>query len=89
MISILLTFASTTVKIYLELSEHEIFDKMKGAIAIVSYSEFLTRTKTKTKPSSTRLAQDIYPIIREIDKIDKTRMRTTEKTHAKGPKPSP
>lgn len=51
MISILLTFASTTVKIYLEFSENEIFDKMKGAIAIVSFIElpffFLTTTKYK------------------------------------------
>lgn len=36
MISILFTFASTTVKIYLEFSENELVDKMKVAIAIVS-----------------------------------------------------
>lgn len=35
-ISILFTFASTTVKIYLEFSEHELFEKMKAIVAIVS-----------------------------------------------------
>ncbi|XP_031638497.1 uncharacterized protein LOC116350729 [Contarinia nasturtii] len=33
-ISVLVTFASTTVKIYLEFSENELFEKMKGIIAI-------------------------------------------------------
>lgn len=35
-ISILFTFATTTVKIYLEFSENELFEKMKGIVAIVS-----------------------------------------------------
>lgn len=39
-ISILFTFASTTVKIYLEFSERELFEKMKGIVAIVS-AEFV------------------------------------------------
>lgn len=40
MISILFTFTGTTVKIYLEFSENEIFVKMKVAIAIVSLFDF-------------------------------------------------
>lgn len=35
-ISVLVTFANTTVKIYLEFSERELFEKMKGIVAIVS-----------------------------------------------------
>lgn len=35
-ISVLVTFASTTIKIYLEFSENELFEKMKGFVAIVS-----------------------------------------------------
>ncbi|XP_055325456.1 uncharacterized protein LOC129579403 [Sitodiplosis mosellana] len=34
-ISVLVTFASTTVKIYLEFSENEFFEKMKGIVAIL------------------------------------------------------
>lgn len=37
MISILLTFASRTVKIDIEFSERELFQKMKIIVAIVSY----------------------------------------------------
>lgn len=39
-ISILFTFASTTVKIYLEFRENEFFDNMKGIVAIVSEENF-------------------------------------------------
>lgn len=35
-ISVFVSFASTTVKIYLEFSENELFEKMKGFVAIVS-----------------------------------------------------
>lgn len=35
-ISVLVTFANTTIKIYLEFSENELFEKMKGFVAIVS-----------------------------------------------------
>lgn len=35
-ISVFVTFASTTIKIYLEFSENELFEKMKGFVAIVS-----------------------------------------------------
>lgn len=48
MISILFTFASTTVKIYVEFSENEIIDKMKGIIAIVS-SIFVVVIETRKK----------------------------------------
>lgn len=71
-ISVLVTFASTTLKIYLELSEHELFERMKGIVAIVSKNSIFSfilcyRLIVKT---SEMISMAIFGIPSELSKFE-------------------